>query len=149
MRYLVAVIQYNLRDSDAPSAAPAPDEDPRRQMLMLPRGSVSQAQREVGLRALKAMRMVDSWSWDMDDAVAVVINPAKLRSACAGSAMCNTWAPGAANPEADTWGVNWLRLVWLTTQQKSFVAAVSEEELTLDLETCLCSLHLHGLLAYS
>jgi len=41
-----------------------------------------------------------------------------------------------------------LRMVWLTAQQKVFRQAVHDEDVELDIETCLCSLHLHGLLPY-
>jgi len=39
-------------------------------------------------------------------------------------------------------------MVWLTAQQKEFRKAVHDEDVELDIETCLCSLHLHGLLPY-
>jgi len=90
------------------------------------------------------MRVVDSWAWDQDDAVCVVVKQRLLRQACAQSEVCNMWANEKESEES--WGVCWLRLVWLTTQQEEFRRAVSEEEIHLDIETCLCSLHLHGLL---
>ena len=96
--------------------------------------------------------MVESWAWDSDDAVRVLLHPERLREQCSHSDFCNLWAPRPSAGEEDerheTWGVCWLRLVWLTTRQPSFVAAAAGEELHLDLETCLSSLHLHGLLPY-
>jgi len=53
-----------------------------------------------------------------------------------------------AHDAVEGWGVFWLRLVWLTAHQPSFVATVAPGDIQLDLETCLCSLHLHGLLPY-
>jgi hypothetical protein len=90
--------------------------------------------------------VIESWAWDADDAVSVILFPARLREACAQSEMCQMWAP--PRDEDESWGVHWLRLVWLTTQQSCFVEAVPPTELKLDMETCLCSLHLHGLLSY-
>jgi len=118
------------------------------QTIIMPRGSVSREQRETGLSCLRRINVVDSWAWDQDDALCVVVNPLHLRAACANSKVCTMWATEDEFEEEErkNWGVCWLRLVWLTTQQEAFQSAVSDEEMHLDLETCLCSLHLHGLL---
>ena len=47
--------------------------------------SVSREQRETGLRCLRRINVVDSWAWDQDDALCVVVNPLLLRAACANS----------------------------------------------------------------
>ena len=100
--------------------------------------------------------MVESWTWESEEAVRVRLRPERLREQCSHSHFCNLWSPPPSAGEEDerheTWAVCWLRLVWLTTRQPSFVAAcavaASAGEEILNLETCLTSLHLHGLLPY-
>ena len=94
--------------------------------------------------------MVESWTWESEEAVRVRLRPERLREQCSHSHFCNLWVE--EDERHETWAVCWLRLVWLTTLQPSFMAAcavaASAGEEILNLETCLTSLHLHGLLPY-
>ena len=71
--------------------------------------------------------MVESWTWESEDAVRVLLRPERLREQCSHSHFCNVWVPQPSAGEEDerheTWAVCWLRLVWLTTRQSSFVGA--------------------------
>lgn len=158
LRYLVAVVQYNMRskiqqanDSDEDKNNIFGDSETckdRLETIMMPRGSVSCEDREIGLACLRDINVIETWAWDNEEAVEVVVRVEALRAACAQSTFCNTWAPPTTDPKLETWGVAWLRMVWLTAQQKAFRQAVHDEDVELDIETCLCSLHLHGLLPY-
>ena len=157
LRYLVAVIQLNTRanctgDGGAPKPLPAKPFH-KTETIMMPRGSVTREERDVGLECLHQLDVIVSWTWDTEDAVAVVVDPHRLRAACAESRWCGKWAPMTDDDIKDHdavegWGVYWLRLVWLTAHQPAYVAMVAAGDIQLDLETCLCSLHLHGLLPY-
>jgi hypothetical protein len=149
LRYLVAAIQLNARGEQAETSIAGSKTKQHHDVetIMMPRGSVSRQEREGGLVCLRNMKVVQSWAWDNDDAVAVVVRPHALSLACQHSDFCNMWAP-ANKGQGETWGVSWLRMVWLMAQQPAFVASVDAEEMLLDLQTCLCSLHLHGLLPY-
>ena len=104
---------------------------------MMPRGSVSREERDIGLGCLRKLRVISSWKWDNEDAVAVVVNPKRLRDACLDSRWCNKWAPigyGQVAPDVvEGWGVYWLRLVWLTSHQPAFVHSVAPGDVQLDL----------------
>ena len=66
--------------SPSPYVCPSP---PLHQVktIMMPRGSVTKEQRELGLVSLRHLKVIESWAWDADDAVSVILFPARLRYA--------------------------------------------------------------------